>query len=348
MNRRPLHPLRAAILFVLVLAAAGCGRRETAVALGDRAQVLHRGVGYEVTELDPHLVTGVADGNVLRALFEGLVTEDPVDLRPVPGVAERWETSADGREYTFHLRANARWSDGRPVTAGDFAASFRRILTPSLGAEYANMLYVLRGAEDFHKGRSTDFSSVGAAALDARTLRLTLTNPTTYFLSLLTNPPWFPVPLEVIARHGPADRRGNPWTRPEKLVGNGAFTLRDWRPHQVIIAAKSATYWDAATVRLNAIHFYPIDSVDAEERAFRSGQLHVTEFTPIGKIDSYLRTSPNLIRRDPYLGTYFYRFNTRQAPLNDARVRRALALAADRETIVAKVARGGQIGRAHV
>ena len=144
MNRRPPRCVSRALLLLLALAAAGCGRRETAVEQGNRAQVLHRGVGYEVTELDPHLVTGVADGNVLRALFEGLVTEDPVDLRPVPGVAERWETSADGREYTFHLRANARWSDGRPVTAGDFAASFRRILTPSLGAEYANMLYVLQ------------------------------------------------------------------------------------------------------------------------------------------------------------------------------------------------------------
>lgn len=354
MNRRPPSAdrrpgSRQTVLFVsriallcFALAAAGCGRRETAVEQGNRAQVLHRGVGYEVTELDPQLVTGVADGNVLRALFEGLVTEDPVDLHPVPGVAERWEISADGRQYTFHLRANARWSDGQPVTAEDFVASFRRILTPALGAEYANMLYVLRGAEDYHKGRSTDFGRVGASAADARTLRLTLENPTPYFLSLLTNPPWFPVPLSVIARHGPVDRRGNPWTRPENLVGNGAFILRDWRPHQVIIAAKSPTYWDAATVRLNAIHFYPIDSVDAEERAFRSGQLHLTEFTPVGKIDSYVRTTPQLIRRDPYLGTYFYRFNTRHAPLNDARVRRALALAADREAIVTKVARGGQ------
>ena len=101
-------------------------------------------------------------------------------------------------------------------------------------------------------------------------------------------------------------------------------------------------YWDAATVRLNAIHFYPIDSVDAEERAFRSGQLHLTEFTPVGKIDSYLKTAPQLLRRDPYLGTYFYRFNTRRPPFNDVRVRRALALATDRETITAQVARGGQ------
>lgn len=341
LRRRPT--LRLLALLPLALLATGCGRRETAVEQGNRAQILHRGVGNEVTELDPHLVTGIAEGNILRALFEGLVTEHPEDLRPVPGVAERWDISPDGREYTFHLRADARWSDGQPVTAGDFVASFRRILTPSLSAEYANMLYVLRGAEAYHKGRSTDFGTVGAVALDPRTLRLTLHNPAPYFLSLLTNPPWYPVPLAVIARHGAVDRRGNPWTRPDKFVGNGSFLLREWRPHQVIIVAKNPGYWDAATVRLKEIHFYPIDSVDAEERAFRSGQLHLTEFTPVGKIDSYLKTAPQLLRRDPYLGTYFYRFNTRRPPLNDVRVRRALALAPDRRMITGQVARGGQI-----
>lgn len=164
-DRRSRTSLPRLALLTLALLAAGCGRRETAVELGNRAGILHRGIGNEVTELDPHLVTGIAEGNVLRALFEGLVTEHPEDLRPVPGVAERWEISPDGREYTFQLRANARWSDGQPVTADDFVASFRRILTPALSAEYANMLYVLRGAEDYHKGRSTDFGTVGAINL---------------------------------------------------------------------------------------------------------------------------------------------------------------------------------------
>jgi len=153
----------------------------------------------------------VAEGNILRALFEGLVTEDPVDLRPVPGVAERWEISADGLTYTFRLRGDARWSDGRPVTARDFTASFRRILTPSLAADYANMLYILRGAEAFHKSGGRDFATVGAEAADDRTLRLTLEHPATYFLSLLTNPPWYPVPVETIARLGPIAQRGNPF-----------------------------------------------------------------------------------------------------------------------------------------
>jgi oligopeptide transport system substrate-binding protein len=282
-----------------LLSTTGCLKRETAVQRGNREQVLHRSVGYEVTELDPHLVTGVAEGNVLRALFEGLVTEDPVDLHPVPGVAERWEVSADTLVYTFHLRAGARWSNGEPVTAADFVASFRRILTPSLAADYANMLYILQGAEAFHKGATKDFSQVGATALDARTLRLTLEHPAPYFLSLLTNPPWYPVPLATIAKHGATYQRSNGWTRPGRLVTNGAFVLKKWQANQVIIAEKFPGYWDAATVRLNAIHFYPLDSVDAEERAFRSGQLHLTEFVPVSKIDAYRRNAPQLLRLDP-------------------------------------------------
>jgi oligopeptide transport system substrate-binding protein len=330
------------VLGLGVLVSAGCLKRETAVQRGNRDQVLHRGIGYEVTELDPHLVTGVAEGNVLRALFEGLVTEDPVDLHPVPGVAERWEVSTDGLVYTFHLRANARWSNGEPVTAGDFVASFQRILTPTLAADYANMLYLLQGAEAFHKGTTTDFAKVGAVALDPRTLRLTLEHPAPYFLSLITNPPWYPVPLATIAKHGATARRGNGWTRAGRIVTNGPFTLKKWATHQVIVAEKFPGYWDAATVRLNAIHFYPLDSVDAEERAFRAGQLHLTEFAPVSKIDAYRKDAPQLLRLDPYLGTYFYRINTRRPPFTDARIRRALALAVDRDAIVTKVMRGGQ------
>ena len=344
---RRLRVLRPVGLWLLasglfLFSATGCLKREPAVQRGNREQVLHRGIGNEVSELDPHLVTGVAEGNVLRALFEGLVTEDPVDLHPVPGVAERWEVSTDRQSYTFHLRTTARWSSGEPVTAQDFVASFRRILTPSLAADYANMLYVLQGAEAFHKGGAKDFSQVGATAIDAHTLRLTLEHPAPHFLSLITNPPWYPVPLATIAQHGSTHLRGNTWTRPGRIVTNGPFTLKKWAPNQVIIAEKFPGYWDAASVRLTAIHFYPIDSVEAEERAFRVGQLHLTEFVPVSKIDAYRREAPHLLRLDPYLGTYFYRFNTRRPPFTDPRLRRAFALAIDRDAIVTKILRGAQ------
>jgi oligopeptide transport system substrate-binding protein len=334
--------LRLCLLAALPLLLAGCLRRESAVERGNREQVLHRGIGYEVTDLDPHLVTGIAEGDILRALFEGLVTADPADLSPLPGVAERWDITPDGLVYTFHLRADAVWSDGPPVTAQDFVASYRRILTPSLAAEYANMLYILQGAEAYHKGATADFSQVGVAAPDARTLRLTLDHPAPYFLALLINPPWLPVPLATIAKHGPVDQRGNAWTRPERIVGNGPFVLKRWVQNQVIVVEKSPTYWDAARVRLNAIHFHPIESRDAEERAFRAGQLHLTDALPISKVAAYRRDAPHLLRIDPYLATYFYRLNTRRPPLTDPRIRRALALAVDRHAIVTRILQGGE------
>lgn len=338
-SQRKKFPL---LSFLLLLALAGCIKRETSVQEGNREQVLHRGLGSEVGDIDPHLATDIAELDLISALFEGLVVEDPVDLHPVPGVAERWEISADQLVYTFHLRENAKWSNGATVTAQDFAASWQRILTPSLAAANASLLYVIQGAEGFNKGAITDFSQVGVAAPDARTLRVTLEHPTAYFLSLLTHAAWLPVPVSVIAANGPLAQRNNSWTKPGHLVGNGAFVLKSWQPNQRIVVAKSPSYWDAAKVRLNAIHFYPIDSVDAEERAFRAGQLHVTYVLPFSKVGSYRRDAPQLLRTDAYLDPYFLRLNTRRPPFDDERVRRAFALSVDRSALVAKILRGGQ------
>ncbi|MEO7796514.1 MAG: peptide ABC transporter substrate-binding protein [Opitutaceae bacterium] len=324
------------------LLLSGCGKRETAVQSGNREQVLHRGLGSEVGDLDPHLATNIAEMDLISALFEGLVAEDPVDLHPVPGVAESWEISSNRLVYTFHLRANAKWANGNPVTSQDFVASWQRLLTPSLAAPNATLLHVVQGAEAFHKGASKDFSQVGVTAVDARTLRVTLEYPIPYFLSLLTHTAWLPVPVAVIASHGSSDQRGNSWTRAGKLVGNGPFTLKTWQANQRIIVGKSPSYWDAAQVKLKAIHFYPIDSVDAEERSFRAGQLHVTYVLPHGKVESYRRDAPHLLRTDPYLDSYFLRLNTRRPPLGDERVRRALALGIDRAAIVGKLLHGKQ------
>jgi len=185
------------------------------------------------------------------------------------------------------------------------------------------------------------FAAVGIAAPDAHTLRITLAHPTPYFLSMLGQPVWFPVHLPTIEKNGPAAQRGNPWARPGTLVGNGPFTLVEWRVGQRIVAARSPTYWDAAAVRLREIDFYPF-TVDAEERAFRAAQLHVTDALPPVKIDAYRRASPSLLRIDPLLGTYFYRLNIHRPYLSEVRIRQALSLAIDRRAIVEKILRGGQ------
>ncbi|MBD3346058.1 MAG: peptide ABC transporter substrate-binding protein, partial [Chitinivibrionales bacterium] len=275
-----------------LLCIAGCGRRETAVQKGITEQVLHLGNGAEPQDLDPHIVTGVPEHNIIAALMEGLVAEDPEDLHPIPGAAERWEISEDRCTYTFHLRKNGRWSNGDPVTSHDYLYSFKRILSPALGSEYSYMLYCMKNAEKFNKGEVDDFSQVGASTPDSHTLVITLNNPTPYFLSLLTHYSWYAVHPGTIEKHGEIDRRGSRWTRAENYVGNGPFVLKQWDVNRVIIVEKSPTYWDAENVRLNKIHFHPIESEQTEERAFRSGQLHVTNSVPTQKIEHYKENEP--------------------------------------------------------
>lgn len=279
----------------------------------------------------------------MLSLLEGLVSPDPVDLHPIPGAAEKWDISPDRTVYTFHLRTNALWSNGDPVTAQDFYESYKRILTPSLGSEYSYMHYVVKNAEAYNTNGITDFNQVGYKVLDDHTLQITLNNPTPYFLSLITHHSWFPVHMPTVRKYGDPYQRGNRWTRAGHYVGNGPFVLTKWRVNDVIEVRKSPTYWDRDRVRLNAIRFYPIESDDTEERAFRAGQLHITYTVPFSKIDYYKRNHPDLIKIEPYLGTYFYRVNVTKPPLNDKRIRKALAMAIDREAIVKDITKGGEI-----
>ena len=331
------------LFLFLALSLAGCGRRETRVEVGDREQILYKGNGSEPQELDPDIVTGVSEYHILMSLFEGLVSEDPHDLHPVPGVAERWDVSPDGTVYTFHLRNNAKWSNGDPVVARDFLESYKRMLAPTLASEYSYMHYVVKNAQAYNEGRITDFDQVGYKVLDDHTFQVTLENSTPYFLSLLLHHSWFPVHLPTIRKYGDPYLRGSKWTRVGRFVGNGAFVLAKWRVNDVIVVKKSPTYWDRDRVRLNEIYFLPIESDETEEHAFRAGQLHVTETLPLSKIDFYKKNYPDLLHIEPYLGTYFYRINVTKPPLNDKRIRRALALTIDRESLVADVLRGGQL-----
>ena len=338
-----MKPRLAALGALLGATAAllGCSRGDSNVRSGDATQTLHRGIGPDLADLDPQLATHTADYSVLSSLIEGLVAEDPVDLHPVPGAAERWTVSPDGLTYTFYLRADARWSSGEPVTAGDFIASWKRILTPSLGATTASQLYIIQGAEAFNKGDGA-FSQVGLRSPDPRTLAVSLEHSAPWFPSVLSSPAWMPVPASTIARYGPLELRGTPWAVPGRFVGNGPYVLESWRRGQEIVVRASPTYWDRARLRLREIHFHAFESIDAEERAFRAGQLHVTETIPPERIDAYRRDAPRLLRIDPLLGTYFLRVNVRRPGLNDSRIRLALALAIDRAALVDRVLRAGQ------
>jgi oligopeptide transport system substrate-binding protein len=262
---------------------------------------------------------------------------------PRPGVAETWDISHDGKVYTFHLRHDALWSNGDPVTAQDFIASYKRMLMPSMAAQYSYMLYPVTNAEAYNLGKITNFDEVGFKALDDHTLRMTLHSPTPYLLEMMIHQSWYPVPIKTIEKYGALDDNANTWTRPEHIVGNGPFVLKEWRMNSHILVAKSPTYWDRAHVRLNKIYFDPTSSYDTEERMFRSGQLHTTFQAMPSKIAFYKKYKPNLLSISPLLSTYYFKVNVTKPPLNDKRVREALAMSIDRRAITEMITRGGEL-----
>ena len=339
------------IIRALILAVALCGvawfhhirtNRPTRVDGASRDGVLLVGNGSEPGTLDPQLATGQPEHHIFHAIFEGLVAAalDNPD-GDAPGAAASWSNEAF-TTWTFNLQPKGKWSDGTPLTAADFVYAYERILTPSFGADYANMLYPMLNAEAFHTSKINDFSQVGVKALDPLTLQITLAGPAPYLPNMLKHYSFFLVPRHAIEKHGKLTDRNSRWTRPGNLVGNGPLMLDGWRINQSITTVRNPYYWDAAALKLNGVTFLPIVSDTTEERAFLDGQIHVTQTLPLSKIPGYRKTRPDFYRDEPLLSTYFYRINTTKKPFDDVRVRRALALAVDRESITRNILRAGQ------
>lgn len=321
----------------LVFLAGACSGPKSA-----RSQVLRIGNGAEPEGLDPHTVTGIPEHHILLCLMEGLVRLNPEDLAIVPGVAERWEESADGLEYTFHLRNDATWSNGDPLTAKDFAYAWRRILTPSLASEYAYMLFPMKNAQAFNEGKISDFSQVGCEVTDDYTVKVVLEKPTPFFMQLHAHYSWFPLQQATIEKFGEMDDRNSQWTRAGNFVGNGPYVLAKWVPNSVIAVTPNPHYWNASGVKNAGVEFYPVSSDLTEERMFRAGELDITENVPVSKVPVYQKEDPEVLRIDDWIGSYFYRVNTTRKPLNDVRVRKALAMAMDRDALVSRVLQSGE------
>ena len=320
------------LLFVGGLLLGGCGKP----APQSQESILRISQRNEPGDLDPAKANLPDELFIIQALSEGLVTPSPDSGQPIPAAAKSWKVSADGLTYTFYLRERATWSNGEPVTASDFVASYQRVLTPVTAAPKVSLFFAVRGAADFYHGKITDFSQVGIKALADHTMEITLAHPAPQFLAYVASAPWIPVNPLVVAK------LGRSWTRPGNYVGNGPFVLQEWNPSQHIIVQRRSDYWDADSVKLDAIHFLAYDNGDAEERAFRAGQIDVTMSVPFSKIANYASQQPSPLLQVPLYETRYLAFNTRRAPLNDVRVRRALSLALDRESIVKHVLRGGQ------
>lgn len=329
-------------LIGLLLLLAGC-RRESPAEAGIATQTLLVGNSAEPADLDPDVITAWPDANIDYALFEGLTWIDEKTNRPVPAAATGWDVSPNGLVYTFHLRPNARWSNGDPVTANDFAFAFRRILTPSFGALYSYMLWPIKNAEAYNSGKLKDFSKVGVKVLNPLTLQITVARPTPYLPALAAHTTWLPVHKATIEKFGRFDQQGTRWTRPGNLVGNGPYLLKQWIPNGRIVVERNPYYWDAAHVRLNRIEFYPIENGDAEEAAFRAGQLDVTYALPSSSIARYRREHPDELRIDPILASYYLFVNVNRPPLNNPKLRLALSMAINRDAIVRDVLYGSRI-----
>lgn len=301
--------------------------------------------GAEPETLDPHVMTGVPEHRLATGLFEGLVSHHPETLQPVPGVAERWELSADGTVYTFFLRKNAKWSDGKAITARDFHGSWQRALAPETASQYAYMLYPIKNAEPFNKAGAEaedgtkrpaiPFEQVGVQVVDDYTLRVTLERPCAYFLDLAAFETLMPVPLAVVAAH--KDR----WVRPEHIVTNGPYKLAEWQPNQRLVMVKNEHYWDAAFVKLERIVALPLDDLETAYKLYQQGECDWMDDIPVAKIEECQRRPDYYVA--PYLGTYFYRVNVTRPPFNDARVRKALSMCIDREAITRDLLKAGQI-----
>jgi oligopeptide transport system substrate-binding protein len=323
--------------------------------------------GPEIDTLDPARITALQDGRVAAALFEGLTVLDPKDLSVQPGVAERWDVSADKLTYTFHLRPEARWSDGRPVTAEDFAWSWRRVLDPKTASEYVYMLYPIRGARAYYAqlqasygepeastptptpAAKPDGSTLGVRVEGPDRLVVTLEQPTAYFLDLAAFSTYLPVRRDVVeARQEPdgtAVAENKRWTFPPNLISNGAYRLVEWDFRSRMRWERNPYYWNAGHVALERIEVRVFDPNTAL-LAYETGAVDLAALVPSLAIEPLLDARREGKRSDVLygnnLGTYFYRFNCAKKPLDDVRIRRALALAIDRKAIIERAARGGQ------
>ncbi len=336
--------------------------------------------GPEPESLDPQVGTGQVEQRIYVALYEGLVEYDPQTLAPVPAIAESWETNSDSTEYTFHLRPNARWSNGEPITARDFVYTVRRGLDPQLASRAAGQAYYIANAKAFNEGAAFvqdangEFlndeeaivptrltvpqgekqkaaflkanpkleeaiagktlipvrgEDVGVAAVDDFTVKIYLTQPVPFFVKILPYNFFRLVPEKTVAQFG------RKWTAPENIVTSGAFRLKEWSPYDKIVVEKNQNYWDAGNVRLEQIHFYPVEDQATVMNLYKAGEIDATYNRSVPR--SWLFTVQKKLDHQDALeaSIEYYIINTTKSPMNDVRVRRAFALALNKNLITA-------------
>jgi oligopeptide transport system substrate-binding protein len=299
--------------------------------------VLNRGNGAEPETLDPQKLTGVPEANIAYDLYEGLCTLD-AEGNPTGGVAKSWDISDDGKTYTFHLREDAKWSNGDPITADDVVYSFRRIVDPKVAAEYAYIYHPIVNADDISSGKEPDLTKLGVAAVDAHTVKISLSAPTPYLLGLLSH-----TSSEIVNKSA-VEKFGDQWTRPGNNISSGAYTLAEWTPQSRIVLVKNPNFHDAANVKIDKVIMYPTEDIAEEYKRFLAGELDVTYTVPSEKIADAESNHKDEFSDSAYFGTYFYAINMTADPLGkNLQLRDALSMAVDRDALTKKITQGGEI-----
>jgi len=320
----------ALMLLVSACSLAACGERADVMP---EQTILHRGNGEEPESLDVHKSTSTEAGHVQRDIGEGLVGYTPEgDIRPA--AAERWTLSDDGRVYTFLLRENARWSNGEPVTAEDFVYSYRRLVDPATAALYTDSVNAVENAPAIIRGEASP-DTLGVEATGRHELRVTLSNQVPYFLALLAHPSMFPVYRPAVEAYG------DQYARPGNLVSNGAYRLAEWRVGAYIEIERNEHYWNNEHTSIDRVRHYVTPQPMVELNRYRAGELHITRAIPPEMFQQMKEERPDEVRVSPALGVYYYGFNmTREPFASRTKLRQALSLAVDRETIVSITGRG--------
>jgi oligopeptide transport system substrate-binding protein len=297
--------------------------------------ILRRGNGPEPESLDVHRARSEAALTILRDLYEGL-TAIGADGTPVPAAADHCEVSSDGKTYRFHLRTDARWSNGDAVVADDFLAAWRRLVDPHTGAQYAGILGPVRGAAEITAGSAAP-GTLGVHSDDPATLVVELARPTPYFLSLLTHPATFPIHRASLATNGRA------FAKPGVMVSNGAFVLTRWDFGSHLVAVRNTRYWNDRATRLDEVEYYSFADADTELKAFRTGQVDVTSTIPAAQVPWIKAHLGDALHVAPQLAVYYLGLNLRTPPFDKSReLRQALSLVIDRERLVQSVTGAGE------
>src|SRR5215469_4679890 len=320
-----------------VLATGGAALALRGSGFGPRPQfddrTLVRGNNAEPDTLDPALYSTSYEDTIIGDIFVGLMTENAA-AEQIPGAAESYRASADGLTYTFRIRDHC-WSDDVPVTTEDFAWSFRRVLDPRTAAQYASLFYPIVNAEAVNAGHLPP-DALGVRALDARTLEIRFAVQVPYVETLLSRPCFYPVPRHVVTRYG------EDWTNPGKMIGNGPYKLKEWFPNDHVALEWNPCFYDATSVKIRRVVIHPTQDYAAALMRFRTGALDIDVGVPSQDIGWVRRNLAGTMHIAPYALTEYVLFNVRANPVNDLRVRTALSLAIDRDTIVKKVMGAGE------